>query len=609
MKKISVLLASALLFVNFVFAQDGINSFRNPEITKDEIYEHIKYLASDKLEGRYPGTQGDILARKYLSAEFEKYGLTPKGDSSYIQFFEIKTGYKLGGKNSLSITSSGETEEYEVKKDFIPLGLSYNGKASGDIVFCGYGISAPPLNYDDFKDENGNEIDVKGKIVVIMRYSPTYTDVKDDSFRGYEEIRIKMSGIRNRGPAGVIMISGPLNDDDNLIPLAYDMVMSTAGIPVINAKRNIIEGILKESGIDLKEIQKSINETKKPKSFAIKNASADFEVTLKLAENRTGNVLGLVEGSDPVLKNEVIVIGAHFDHLGHGGSNSLYRGKEKKVHYGADDNASGTSGVLELAQKISAEKDKFKRSVLFICFSGEEEGLLGSAYFTKSELFKRFNITAMINMDMIGRLKDNKLIINGTGTSSYWTKQLDELNAKYNFTASYKPDGFGPSDHSSFYSQGIPVLMFFTDLHSDYHTPEDTYDKINTEGEAKVLGMVYDLVYDLSNTDQKIDFTKPVAKDDDEKQERKSVRVYVGTIPDFSSTEEGYKISGVSPDSPAEKAGIKAGDIMIKFGGKEVKNIYDYTAVLGEHKPGQEVDVVLLRDGQEVTVKVTLGKK
>jgi len=387
------------------------------------------------------------------------------------------------------------------------------------------------------------------------------------------------------------------------------MVSQSAGLPIINIKRGVIDLIMRERGYDLNKIQGDINDNLRPNCFVIKGIQAEFEVDLEKNIAKTGNVIGYLEGSDPVLKNEVIVVGGHFDHLGYGGPNSMYKGMEKLIHYGADDNASGTAGVMEVAQKLASEKDKLKRSFLFLCFTGEEEGLIGSSYFTKSEEFKKYNIVAMINMDMIGRLKDDKLILNGTGTSPYWVQEIEELNKTYSFKTSYSPDGFGPSDHSSFYGKDIPVLMFFTDLHSDYHKPSDTYDKINTAGEEKVVKMVYDMSYDLSTRADKPEFTKVTAKNDDNKGERKSVRVYVGTVPDFSSNEVGYKISGVQAGSPAEKAGILAGDIMIKFGESVINNLYDYTAALGNFKPGQEVEVVVKRGTENITVKVLLGTK
>jgi len=425
-------------------------------------------------------------------------------------------------------------------------------------------------------------------------------------------LRTKIASFKDLKPAGVIIITPPINSTssnaDILMDVGFDMLSQNSGIPIINTKRGIIESFLKQRGYDLSKIQEGINSGIKPNSFEIKEVSVEYEVDLEKNTAKTGNVVGFLEGSDPVLKNEVIVIGAHFDHLGYGGQNSMYRGKDKLPHVGADDNASGTTGVLEIAQKLSSEKDKLKRSVLFICFTAEEEGLIGSSYFAKSDEFKNYNIVAMLNMDMVGRLKDDKLILNGTGTSTYWTPMIEELNKKYNFNTSMNPEGFGPSDHSSFYAKDIPVLMFFTDLHTDYHKPTDTPDKINTEGQQKVLNMVYDMAYDLSTRDVKPEFTKVAVKEEN-KGERKSVRVYVGTVPDFSYSDAGYKISGVQSGSPAEKAGILAGDIMIKFGDKEINNLYDYTAALGEYKPGQDVNVVVKRGTEEITVVVKLGTK
>jgi len=599
MKKI--LLLVFIFSANFIFAQFEIDKVRNSEITKEEIYEHIKYLASDKLEGRYPGSTGGTLAMDYLSKEFQTYGLTPFGDSSYIQPFDMITDLRLGEENSLVISMKDKSTQYKTEKDWMPLSYSSSGKMSGYLMFVGYGITAPDLNYDDYKG-----MLVEGKIVVIMTNSPT-SNSKDNKFSSYESIYKKIIRARDNKAAGVIVISDPTSDD-NMPKLVYSLASKSSGIPVIKVKREYFENIFKDLKFDLKKVQENIDKNLKPESFALTNYTANVSVSLEQVKARTGNVLGYIEGSDPVLKNEVIVIGGHYDHLGWGGENSLYEGKEKKIHYGADDNASGTTGVLEIAQKFASNKTASKRSILFMCFTGEEEGLIGSAYFTNSKLFGKLNIVSMINMDMIGRMENDKLVINGTGTSSDWVKNLDGINKNYNFTMSYIPDGFGPSDQSSFYAKNIPVLFFFTGLHTDYHKPADTYDKINTTGEEKVARYVYDLVYEIANADKKPEFTK-VAESNEKKQETGPVKVYVGTIPDFSSNEEGYKISGVKEGSPAEKGGIMAGDLMIKFGTKEVKNIYDYTAALGDYKPGDEVEIIVKRNNETITCKVILGKK
>ncbi len=601
MKLKKILIILLFFSINYIIAQNDIDKVRNNEITKEEIYEHIKYLASEELEGRYPGSVGGKFAMDYISKEFNIYGLTPFGDSSYIQFVEMITGIKLGSGNILEFHINGKSEEIEIEKDWIPLSFSSNGKISGELVFAGYGISAPDLNYDDYKD-----IEVEGKVVIILTNSPSSSSI-NNTFYNYESLFKKITKAREKKAAGIIVVSD-YNNEDILPKLVYSLASKNSGIPVLKVKRKFIENIFSDFNKDLKKTQETINSKLKPESFHFTNLNINANINIEQVKARTGNVIGYIEGNDPILKEEVIVIGAHYDHLGWGEENSLYEGKERKIHYGADDNASGTTGVLELAQKFSVNKDKLRRSLLLICFTGEEEGLIGSSYFTNSSIFGKLKIVTMINMDMIGRMENNKLVINGTGTSSDWESKLDNLNKNYSFTMSYIPDGFGPSDQSSFYAKNIPVLFFFTGLHTDYHKPSDTYDKINTDGQEKIVKYIFDLVFDINNADIKPEFTKAV-ENTEKKQETGPVKVYVGTVPDFSSNEEGYKISGVKEGSPADKGGLLAGDLMIKFGGKEIKNIYDYTAALSEFKPGDEVDVVIKRNGEDLTVKVILGKK
>ncbi|MFC2092692.1 M20/M25/M40 family metallo-hydrolase [Bacteroidota bacterium] len=606
------LLISLVLFLSFSLFddKDDIEKYRDNNITDDEIYQHIKYLASDELEGRFPGTNGDKLAQDYIAKEYKVYGLQPAGDNdSYIQNFNIITKLQLGEKSNLEITTNGDKKTFEVEKDFIPLGFTENGIAEGDLVFVGYGITAPELNYDDFKDKDGNDIDVSGKILVMLRYSPGYNDSDDNNFFKYENIRFKTINPRDENAAGIILITGPeSNKEDNLIELRYDKISQNSGIPIINAKREIIEKIFQSNGLDLAEIQKGIDESKSPNSFALKNSNAKFETSVELVDVTTGNVVGMLEGSDPVLKNEVIVVGGHYDHLGYGQYGSLYSGEDKQIHNGADDNASGTVGVLELAQKLASNKENLKRSVLFICFGGEEAGLLGSAYFVNSELFKKLNIVSMINMDMIGRLADDKLIIYGTGTSPFWEPEITELNKTYKFDITSNAAGFGASDHTSFYQKGIPVLHFFTGLHSEYHRPIDDYDKINSKGEEKVLNLIYDLTTDVLTKETRPKFAK-VETTDDANKRTGDIRVYVGTIPDFSSKSDGYKISGVKSGGPAETGGLLGGDVIIKFGSKDIKNIYDFTYALKMYKPDDIVDVIVMRGDEKLIFKVVLGRK
>ncbi len=611
-KKFSfIILVPVLLLYSFGFydGKDDIEKVRNNDITKQEIYQHIKYLASDQMEGRFPGTPGDSLTESYIANEFKKYNLNTFGENGYLQPFEIYTHVKLSGTNDFEIDLNGAGSSYEVGKDFTPLGFSGSGKVKGDMVFVGYGISAPDQNYDDYKDRNGNNIDVAGKIIVVMRYSPGGSDVHNNPFEKFEASRYKAIQARERNAAGIIIINGPnTGEEDKLIKLSYDNVLQDAGLPVISCKREIIENIFNKNGLDFLRIENEIDSTKTPNSFELKNAKALIEVNVEPVKVITDNVIGFLEGNDPVLKNEVIVIGAHKDHLGYGLYGSLYTGTDRQIHNGADDNASGIAGLLEIAQKVSVNRNELKRSILFMAFGAEEAGLIGSAYFTKSKLFDKLNIVAMINMDMIGRLVDNKLVIYGTGTSSIWDNILDSLNHPYNFVITKTPDGFGPSDHSSFYAKNIPVLHFFSGTHKDYHSPTDDYDKINSAGEVLIADLVYDVAMDIDRMSVKPDFIK-VVTNNNENRSMGSVKVYVGTIPDYSSTAEGMKLAGVKEGSPAEKGGLQAEDIIIKFGSKDVKNIYDYMYAMGEFKPGEEAEIVVLRGNEQVTLKVVLGTR
>jgi Zn-dependent M28 family amino/carboxypeptidase len=386
----------------------------------------------------------------------------------------------------------------------------------------------------------------------------------------------------------------------------------------------------------------------------------------------------VLEGSDPKLKDEVIVIGAHYDHLGRGGEGSLAP-KEGEIHHGADDNASGTAGLLELARLFSQEREKVRRTIVFVAFGGEEEGLIGSSYYVEHPARPLAETVAMINMDMVGRLKDDALTIGGVGTSPQWREWIKDANEGYKitinrealglgapkdsngdgatrgqgapqdsskqgtpqdpskqtpdatpsqktgdatpivimgtngqtvatatpaaiFTLRLNEDGYGPSDQSSFYSKKIPVLFFFTGAHEDYHKPSDTADKINYEGEATVLQFVRDIVYDLQAADKRPDFTLAKAETNSRST---SFRVSLGTIPSYAESSDGLKLDGVREGSPAEKAGLKAGDKVVKLAGRDVRNVYDYTQALSEMKAGQDYEVVVVRDGQRLTLKIT----
>ncbi len=586
-----------LLFSISSYAQN----ISNPEITDQEIKSHINYLASDELKGRDSGSEEIFEAAEYIADEFAEYGLKPAFDGDYFQEFSFIKSIELTDNNNLIFTENENQITPKLWEEYVTVPFSGNANIDAKLVFTGFGISATDLNYDDYEG-----VDVRDKIVIVFRNTPE-PNVPHSEFDKYSPLRKKASVARDKGAAAIIFIN-PYDENkisDDLVEFNFDRGGSVTGFSVVSIKRNFIESILKDEGINLKDIYDDILETKKPSSFELKNVSAKISTEVKEVEATSWNVGGFLEGNDPSLKNEWLIIGAHFDHLGMGGEGSLYRGKEPQIHNGADDNASGTTGVLELAEKFASVKNQLKRNIAFFTFSGEELGLLGSDYLVNHLPFPVENAITMINMDMIGRLKDSSLIVYGTGTSSNWKELLNQDNI-YGFKLTFNDEGFGPSDHSSFYGKKIPVLFFFTGTHEDYHKPSDDVDKINVDGEREILEYVYNVATDIDNNSERPDYLLVEKKESGQMFTRK---VYVGTIPDFASNVDGYKISGVSEGSPAQQAGLQGGDIIISFGGKTISNIYDFTYALGDFVPGDVVDVIVKRGEEEITFKVKLATK
>ncbi len=574
----------------------------SPDITAKEIQESINFLASDQLEGRFTGSAGEKLASDFIQKVFKNAGLIPLFNGNYLQEFPFVASLKLTENNSLTFEMNNYELKPKVQLEFITSPISGKAKIETDLAFVGYGISAPDLKYDDYAG-----IDVKGKTVVILRYNPE-GDNPHSEFEKYSAYRYKAKVAREKGAAGVIFVTGyyPKDDVDKLMSLTYDGASGETSLAIVQVKRNIASDLFKSENLNLKDYQKKIDDDKKPASFIFKNVRVKMSTEVKEIIHQGHNVAGYLEGSDPNLKNHYIVIGAHYDHWGWGGSGSLYRGAEPKIHHGADDNASGTAAVLELAEKFTTIKDSLKRSIIFMTFSGEELGLLGSNYFTEHSPVPMDKIDAMLNLDMVGRLNaDKNLIIYGTGTSANWKNILNEFNKNYSFKLTFNDEGYGPSDQSSFYAKNIPVLFFFTGTHPDYHRPSDTADKINSAGEESITKYVYQVAESIDENAEKPNYINVPRKDSG----RMTFRVYVGTIPDYASQVDGLKITGVSEGGPAQKAGLKGGDIIVEFGGKKISNIYDYTYALGDFSPGDIVDVVVMRNSEKKTFKVELGAR
>ena len=643
---------SLILAISFTaFAQQKPAGESGPSV--ERLRAHVSYLASEKLEGRRTGSGGANAAAQYIAREFARYGLRRsvgrdlpgmsilEADSPrrYLQEFPFVAGVELGRNNSMLFKpgAAGPPErgaaslDLRLGEDWMPLGFSANGGvADAPFAFVGYGIAAPELNYNDYQGSAAS-----GAVVIALKGTPD-GDNPHGQFARYSNPQLKAAAARAAGARALVIIAGEENfGDDRLVRPSYDNAAGDAGLPVVVVSRQAGAMILGLGGTEqLAEVEKKLQARKSGVMKEGGNAPFDHINILTLPTRTSAlsistnvvrrnapayNVVGILDGSDPVLKNEVIVIGAHYDHLGRGGSGSL-AAREGGIHHGADDNASGVAGVLELARLFSAEQARPKRTLVFAAFSGEEEGLLGSNYYVNHPVLPLGQTVAMINMDMIGRMKENRLMIGGVGTARQWRDWIQAENARVElprnseglkaataaaadkFTLSLNEDGYGPSDHSSFYAKQIPVLFFFTGTHDDYHRPTDTAEKINYEGERRILQFIANLVRSFDAGASRPTYTTARS----ESQGRSmGFRVYLGTVPNYSESSDGLKLDGVREDSPAAKAGLKAGDRITKLAGREVRNVYDYTSALGEMKAGQEYEVEVVRGGETLRLKIT----
>ena len=579
-----------------------------PDITADDVRTHIKYLASDELGGRGSGTPGNEMASRYIAAHLREWGIRPLGDSgTYFQHFQFVSSVRAGGANALRIEGEavpGGALIAAPDVDFRPLGFSSNATVSGPLVFAGYGISAADSSYDDFRN-----LDVKGKIIVVLRYSPDGTDPHGTLTR-FSSFQSKTLAARDRGAAGFIVVTGPADEqEDGLIRLRFDQSFGNAGIPAISMRRAILDSLIAGSGWTLRSIQDSIKARRSPVAFPVRGANATITTDVEKVTATTANVIGFLPGSDPVLGSQVLVIGAHFDHLGLGGEGSgSLQPDTVAIHHGADDNASGTAGLLELAQAFASSPGSLKRGIVFTFFSGEELGTLGSAYYVNNPSIPLARTVAMLNLDMVGRLDGKTLTVYGTGTSPEWNALLAKYDADSSFTLKPVPDGFGPSDHAQFYGKDVPVLFFFTGNHADYHRPSDTWDKINYPGEERVVRYVYRIAREIDGEAARPLFTR-TASAAPSGGDTRGFRTTLAIIPDYNGGVEGMKISVVRPGGPAEKAGMKAGDIIVSMGGKKIVNIYDYMEMLGKLKGGDRVPLTVMRDGTSLDFTAEMAER
>jgi hypothetical protein len=565
---------------------------REPAV-ENILRRDVEILASPEMGGRLAGSPGGRLAVAHIAGEFKKAGLDPApGLKDYFQSLSFTTSVTLDPGNSAEIKLKDTRVEGLPDRDFLPASFSddCNLKEIG-VVFAGFGIRSKEPVRDDYMG-----LDVKGKAVIVLRGGPDGEDSKG-KYAAYHATRYKASIAKELG-AAALLVTGISPEDDDLPKLRTGAVAGSAGLPIISIKRSLLESMLRPSAKTIP----TAGELQKPGSFNIGDVSISLMVKLRRDRSEAPNVLGYLPAT--VKTKETLVLGAHWDHLGTGIEGSLAE-KWDQVHPGADDNASGVAGMLELARELSKLPSR-KRNILFMAFAAEELGGLGSAYFTKNATPPIEDLVAMINLDMIGRLRDKKLVINGSGTSSFWKDAATASNID-GLTLSFFEDGYGASDHSNFYAHGIPVLFFFTGAHGQYHLPDDKPDTLNYEGEASIVALVKRVMVKLLDLPARPDYIKTEASGPS--GGGRNFQVYVGTVPDFTEETKGFKVLSVRAKSPAESAGIKAGDLMVQLGEKKIENIYDYTYALQDYKPGQTVNVTVIRNGTKVILFLTFGKR
>jgi hypothetical protein len=660
------------------------------DVSVERLRAHVEYLASEKLDGRRTGTPGATEAAHYIALEFQRYGLRGGGGwpagtkarlNAYLQKFPYVSGVELGKGNVMTFTprakettaragtaatAAAASLDLRAGEDWMPLAWSANARVeSAPVTYVGYGITATELQHDDYAGA-----DVRGRIALAFAGTPD-GDNPHGSFARFADLRFKAAAARDHGARALVVIVREENfRDDKLARLRVDESVASgdAGIPVVAISRQAARRALEAAAtpsLTFAELEKAISAapqaagrnaaegavgaspqqgTPKPAtarpnfSAPLQNIAFTINTEIVRREAPATNVVGVLEGSDAKLKNEVVVIGAHYDHLGRGGQGSL-AAREGEIHHGADDNASGVAGLLELARTFAAERKSVRRTLVFIAFGGEEEGLLGSSYYVKNPSRPLAQTVAMINLDMIGRMKENKLIVGGVGTAAEWKEWIAKANGGLpphgtaagaaeeagrsshpvgtganggtvataatggRFALIMTEDGFGPSDHASFYSRQTPVLFFWTGTHEDYHKPSDTADRINYEGERGIVSFVGDIVRSLDARDARPTYT--LAKSDAAAGRSTGFRVYLGTIPNYAEGSDGLKLDAVREDSPAAKAGLLAGDVIVKLAGRDVRNVYDYTYALGEMRAGVEYDVEVVRGGKRLMLKLT----
>ena len=600
---ISALIVGAAVFVAALEAQSRTRA-------------HVEALASPRFEGRLAGSDGERLASDYLVAELQKLGAKPLPGQQDLRLpFEFTAGTKDGGSTiGISLTNAAAGAEGRANSGRTParaLSFSDNGDVDAPVVFAGYGIVVPEgqgFGYDSYAT-----LDVKDKIVLVLRYFPEDAEQKTRAILArYADLRYKAMAARQHGAKAMIVVAGPRSPNaGELVPMTFDTALAGSGIVAVSITGDDAKRMFAPTGKTLEDAQKALDDANPHAAgFALAGITAQVHAAVE-REKRTGhNVVGYLPATVPVagVAKPWVALGAHYDHLGHGEAGNTLAGKDDagKIHFGADDNASGSAAVLGVAATLA--KEPRRRNVIVGLWSGEELGLIGSAAFATKPPVPIDALAAYLNFDMVGRMQDNKLTVQATGTSPVWGRILEQANIAAGFDLAVQADPYQPTDVATFNLASVPSLGFFTGTHADYHKPSDTADKIDYEDLDRIVDFAAAIVRRIEDAAEAPAFTKvdqPVQSGGG----RAGVRVYTGTIPDYSTEVKGLLLGGVVGGGPAEQAGLKKGDVIVEIAGQTIANIYDYTYALELLKIGQPVKVAYLRGAKRIETMLTPGAR
>lgn len=575
------------------------------EPTAAWLLDQVKTLSAPDMDGRRPGTPGADRAAGHIARMFQEAGLRPGGDGgTFLQAFTVPTGIRLGPTNVLEILGPVHAT-LALGREWVPLAVSDDGALEADVVFAGYGITAPELGWDDYAG-----IDVRDRIVLVMMREPRPADPaspfrKPEAYH-YSERSHKVLNARARGARAILLVPHPTAGTDELPALTG--ITQPWGIAAAAVTRAAADRLLVPAGHRLAGLADAIDRASAPRSTPLGAAGLKVTVTLVREHGTTANVVGVLPGNDPARRDEAIVVGAHYDHLGRGGEGSLAPDAVGAIHHGADDNASGVAAVIALARAFAASGG-LPRTLVFAAFSGEEMGLLGSAHYTRSPAVPLDRTVLMLNLDMVGRLRD-KLYVGGVDSGTGLRALVDAAARAAGVSVELRGDPFARSDHTTFYSAGRPVLFLFTGAHADYHRPTDTWDRVDGRGLETVTRLAARLVTAVGTAPTAPVYARVVSTAPARVRERGGYGPFFGVVPEFGErTEPGIKVGGVRPGSPAEKAGVRAGDVILRFAGMTVKTLEDFTFALRGRRPGDRVDVTIVREGREHETQAVLEER